>query len=69
MSHDAKDSLLDRSFLTPSSGISLSTRYFLFSCKRYNLPRDETKVKTYKMNKIEAGAGTETGEQDKLSAL
>lgn len=36
MSQAAKDSLLDNSLLTPSSGISLNTRYFLFPCKQNN---------------------------------
>jgi len=34
MSHGAKDSLFNNSFLTPSSGISLNTRVFLIPCKQ-----------------------------------
>lgn len=33
MSHAAKDSLLDNSFFTPSSGISLKIRVFFVPCK------------------------------------
>jgi hypothetical protein len=38
MSHEAKDSSLASNFVILSSEISLSTRYFLFSCKQNDKP-------------------------------
>lgn len=69
MSHEAKDSLFASSLLTPPSGISLSTRYFLFSCKKKMINHEfediNAKMSNTNTSKEDFGAGK--GKRDKIS--